>query len=260
MIFALQVIASFLIGGSYIAGTTVLAERVSPRLAGVLTGLPTTMLVSFSFLAWTNSLKEAGRAIGSTPAVIGGSIMFLVVYILLGERPIYIKYAGALLVWTSISFTFASFHITNLIISMAVCIAAFILSQYLFRNMQDHEAVKIHYTRGEMIFRFCFAGGVIATAIILGRVSGPIWGAVFSAYPATFTSTLIILNHRHGTSIIRSMARTMPIGSFGSAFFAVSFSTLSQYTNFGVVVILSYAISMVFCFGYLFFKDNLVKT
>lgn len=259
ILFILRVVASFIIGGTYIAATTVVAERVSAKLAGILVSLPTTVLVAYSFLTLTTSLEDSGNAAGSAPAVIGGSVLFLLVYVEMKDRPIILKLLAAISMWLVMATVIAVTHTTNVFITVSICIACVLLVAYRFHSLENHAAVKIHYTKGEVVTRFILAGSVIALAIILARVSGTIWGAVFSAFPATFTSTLIILDRRHGYKMIASMAKTMPYGSLGTALFSVVFHFLSRIWPFIPTLLTSYAASAVFTFAIVSGRDYFVR-
>ena len=68
--FQLQLLLSFFIGGIWIAGTTVLADRYGSKLGGWLGGLPSTALFSLFFIAWTQSPAIASEVTTVMPLIV----------------------------------------------------------------------------------------------------------------------------------------------------------------------------------------------
>lgn len=54
-LFLIQVVTSFIVGGVFIAILGFIAERSSPKVAGIVLSLPSTMAISFFFIGWTLS-------------------------------------------------------------------------------------------------------------------------------------------------------------------------------------------------------------
>ncbi|MDI9559183.1 MAG: DUF3147 family protein, partial [Pseudomonadota bacterium] len=52
-IFVLKLILSFIVGSLWITMVTILAEKYGTRIGGLMAGLPSTILISLFFIAWT---------------------------------------------------------------------------------------------------------------------------------------------------------------------------------------------------------------
>jgi len=74
----------------------------------------------------------------------------------------------------------------------------------------------------EFVFRFCFAGAVVAAATIAAKTSGPFWGAIIGGtFPASFGSQLMIFQSKHPASYLPSIVRTAPVGVISTAIYAM---------------------------------------
>ena len=69
-IFLFKLFLSFIVGGLYIALTIRISERIGSRIGGLLIGLPSTLLVSLIFIAWTQNAGAAVSAGETLPAPV----------------------------------------------------------------------------------------------------------------------------------------------------------------------------------------------
>ena len=56
-----------------------------------------------------------------------------------------------------------------------------------------------------LLWRGVFSGSIVALAVVLSEVGGPVLGAVLSAFPAVYVSTLIVTSRSMGTAFSRSL-------------------------------------------------------
>ena len=78
--FFLKVALGFLVGGVWITLTTVAAERLGSRVGGFIGGLPSTVVVALSFIAWTQGVRQAYEATTALPLAFAVNALFLIVY------------------------------------------------------------------------------------------------------------------------------------------------------------------------------------
>ena len=80
-VFLTQVIASFIVGGIFVAALSIFAERAKKKAAGVIISLPSTVLVSYFFIGWTLSPQAVADIVPVTILVSGVIHLFLIAYL-----------------------------------------------------------------------------------------------------------------------------------------------------------------------------------
>jgi hypothetical protein len=232
-IFLLKLLLSFLIGGTYIAFTIWLSEKFGSKLGGIAIGLPSTSIVSIIFIAWTTGAQSAVDALAIIPAGIAVNGLFIAAYLFL-YKPLgfYRALAAAFLVWFAIGLPLAYLHLDNLLFSVLVGALFFAISIPLLSRFPHRKLPEFHSRKREFLLRAAFSGTVVATAVLLGKFGGPLWGGLFACFPAAFSSSLILLTRKHGIDFAASVGRAMPLGNVGTVVFAVVFSILAAPTGF----------------------------
>ena len=76
-----------------------IAEHLSPKLGGLLLGLPSTTLVGVLFVGWTEGTPALMQAIPLLPAAGGACVLFVAAFIYFGKRGILPAACLGLLGW-----------------------------------------------------------------------------------------------------------------------------------------------------------------
>ena len=53
------------------------------------------------------------------------------------------------------------------------------------------------------------AGSLVLLSVVLSQIGGPVLGGIAAAFPAVFTSTLVILNRSRGTEFSRAVTKPL---------------------------------------------------
>ncbi len=69
----------------------------------------------------------------------------------------------------------------------------------------------ISYPPTQLVWRALFGGAVIALAIFMGKLRGPLLGGIFGSFPAMFLSTLVITYLAAGPDFSRSVGKSLLI-------------------------------------------------
>jgi hypothetical protein len=246
-VFLFKVFLSFLTGGAFTAITLYAAERYGPRLGGIIAGLPSTTAVGLFFIGYTQTPQAASKAASLMPAAVGGSLIFVIAYVALCRK---IGYARALLtasaIWLMVSLPLAYYRFENIYIATVFFIAVWLITlKYMQGQTIDHKIPeKISYTVGQRIARSFFSGAIIASAVVISSIFGPLWGGALAAFPAMFLGTFIILCRSYGCEYSRAFAKNTPLGLFGVVPYLWGVHYL--YLSFGLVygTLVSYALSV----------------
>lgn len=255
-LFYIQLITSFFVGGIFIALLSFLAERSSRKIAGIVLSLPSTVVVSFIFIAWANSPKVIGDITAVVIAADLAVLMFAIVYMYLSKiklKKIYsilLCLTGAIFTWFLISLPFAYIKFDNLLLAIIIyIIGAFITYYFLsIKNTRNEKIKTIKYTNAQKIGRAIFAGSIIALSVFLSKVINPFWGGIFSGFPAAFTSTFVILHWYYGERMLFKIGKTVAAGSF--VYTSFIFASHWAFPAFGIILgtLLSYSVSILIFF------------
>ena len=242
--FALKLLLSFLVGGAYIAFTIWLSEKFGSKLGGIAMGLPSTALVSFIFIAWTQDLSAAVSAAPITPLVTAACTIFVAAFVRfygLGRAK---SLALALLVWVALTIPFVLLHADSILFSLAVAAIFFAVSISYLRRFPHRKLPRNVSSTGEFLFRSAFAGTIVACAVFFGKTLGPLWGGLFAAFPAAYSSSLFLLSRKHGIDFTASVARSMPFGSIANVVFETAFFFLAYSLGLWGGLAAAYALSL----------------
>ncbi len=59
-------------------------------------------------------------------------------------------------------------------------------------KISSQDKLQVSYPPSQLIWRALFGGAVIALAVFMGKLGGPLLGGIFGSFPAMFLSTLVI--------------------------------------------------------------------
>lgn len=200
--FLLKLLLSFIIGGIWITFATIIAERFGSKLGGVLAGIPSTVIISLFFIGWTQSPIIASKATTVVPIIMGIDALFVVVYALLRNRNFYIALGGALLFWAVSSYILALVGFDSFLISLIGFVVFVVISFYILEKRHSFTSESKKYKKYNVLtflIRGILSGSIIAFAVLMAKIAGPLVGGMFSAFPAVMISTMIITHFAHGT-------------------------------------------------------------
>ncbi len=256
-LFYLQLLTSFLVGGICATLLTIFAERSTKQIAGIIIGLPTTIPLGYVFISWVLGPQAIQDVAPTTPLSVGASLIFLLVYLKIASTfkiskipLIAASLIGGLSVWFVIMIPFGFFKFTNVWLAVAVqlfiCLIGHIL---LVKNYRvKSEPRKIAYTWSQKIGRAVFTGLVIVLATLLSKVAGPVWGGIFSGFPAVFSSTLVTIHLIHDTDFLYHIFYSAALGHLQCTVFIIA--AFYAFPLLGILggFFLSYAITIVFSY------------
>ena len=222
-IFPIKLALSFLVGGAFIAFTIWLSEKYGSKLGGVIIGLPSTSLMGLLFIALSSGDAIAVAAVPIMPAVAGVNSVFVALFILLYRHGWQKALAASFLFWLLAICLLLSLHLDNLALSIAIAAILYAISAGYLRHF-PHRKVDVHNSSAkEFLARSAFAGSMVAAAVLLAKINGPLWGGVFSTFPAAFLSTLLLVSGKHGAAFMASIGRTMAFASIAAVCFSIAF-------------------------------------
>jgi uncharacterized membrane protein (GlpM family) len=253
--FTYKLILSFLIGGFWVVLATILADKLGSKIGGLISGLPSTVMFGLFFLAWTQNTSIAVQSTTIIPIVGGVNCLFLACYIYFVRKNILKAIVSSLFLWSLISYFLVRVHFSNYPISLVgygmLLAISFFLVEKVFK-IASVKGKKVVYTPLLIASRALIGGSVVALAVYLGKVGGPILGGMFSMFPAMFISTMLVTYHSQGALF---SAGTMK-SSMVSGISIVIYSIIARYTYlpFGLGLGTFVSIFISFLSGFLIYK------
>ena len=110
--------------------------------------------------------------------------------------------------------------------------------------MKSEGVKNIQYNGPQLLFRGILSGGIIAFAVIMAKVGGPLLGGTFAAFPAVLLSVIIITYLAHGRAFSCETVKALMVGG---AINVPTYATVVRYTypHFGLLY--GSLISFAFC-------------
>ena len=248
-LFWLHPALAFVVGGLWVTVTTVAAERFGSKAGGFIGGLPSTAVVSFFFIGLSQTPAVAAQATTVFPLAYGFTGLFLVLYAALASQGLATALLGSLFLWFLLSALAVTLGVRDFAFSLAAYLVILFVSYYVLEKrlvLVSTARTQIAYSARQILWRAVFSGVMIAFVIFISKVAGPIFGGIFSAFPAVFISTLIITYQSSGMEFSRAI--TKPLMVTGMITIVVySLGVRYFYPGLGLVpgTLAAYAMAMV---------------
>lgn len=244
--FVTKVVSSFLIAGTWIALSTVLAEKLGSKVGGLISNLPSNILVSLIFIALVNDVSYVTNAIVSIPLGISICTLFLVVFIVLLRFNLIIAILASLSFWFVLAFLSSTLHLnhfsTNIVIGISIIfVSIFFLEKVLKVPSINHTKKK--YSFIQFISRILFSGSIVASIVVISKYSNPYFTGIFSTFPAMLLSTMVILSVNQGVKFAQATGKILALSLSNTIVYIIA--VYFTYPAFGILLgtIISYTLS-----------------
>ena len=239
-------------GGLFTATIIWISEKYGSKVGGILTGVPTTVLVGLTFISLTTGSAAAHKAALIIPAMVGVSLVLVYSFTRFLNRGSEIAMMIAIIIWLMFALVFVNLNLTQLLVNVLIGTILMGLAKFAMKDYPHNLKAGSKVLRRTYAIRIIGAGTVIARAVVIARVIGPVWGGVFAAFPATFVTTLYILSKAQGPVFTKAVARQLPLANGSTLTFAVIFYLLIIPTG----LLLSVLVGMI---GSLLYSTLLIK-
>lgn len=212
--FTLKLLLSGVLGGAWVTGVTMISERFGSKIGGLAGGLPSTVLFTYFFIAWTQGAEQGYAATTPFPIAYSFNVIGILVYCWLVHRSFALAFSGFMLSWFLTQGFLVLTNFDSYPISLAVWAFLFVASYFIFEkgiNLKSQAKVAIQYTRKDIINRALISGFIIMLAVVMSKIGGPLLGGIFAAMPGVFISTMILTYRSAGAEFSRVTLATMLI-------------------------------------------------
>ena len=212
--FWLKLLLGFIVGSLWVTLTTVSAERFGSKVGGLIGGLPSTVVIALLFIGLTQSAQVAADATTVMPLAQGLNGLVVITFMLFIPRGLWAGLLSAVPLWflqsTILYFLDIQFFWIPLLGWLILLVFCYLVVEKWMR-IPSTGKVALSYPPSQLIWRAIFGGLVIAFAVLMGKVGGPLLGGIFGSFPAMFLSTLVITYNAAGSAFSRSVGKSLLI-------------------------------------------------
>jgi hypothetical protein len=211
-LFFLQLLLTFAAGSAWIYMTVYFSSNFGSRTGGFIGGLPSTALLSFFFIGYTQSPELASEATTVFPLAMGVTGLFLVFFTWAARWGFFRGLITGLLAWFILSFVIAMIHPENFYLNILFYIFIMALSLFILEKklkVRALEGRKTDHASNHMLLRSLFGGLIITLTVLIAKIGGPFLGGIFAGFPAMFIATLTVTNRVHGADFARALTKPL---------------------------------------------------
>lgn len=248
---------------AFVIGLSLLAENVSPKVAGILSGYPTGSAITLFFFGLEVSPDFASKSAIYNMVGLTAALSFVYIYYIASK---YFKNFNILFSSLfALAGYFAIVWILHLIelnkyIAMLIPITFSFLYIYLFKDIKN---INIQ-TKTKLNFKILFIRAFFAALIILVITSvpkfvGPTWAGLFSAFPTTLFPLMLIIHFTYSKEHVHTVIKNVPIGMFSLIIYSLTISIV--YPLFGIYLgtLLSFGTATMYLLAYKKIKSAIEK-
>jgi uncharacterized membrane protein (GlpM family) len=226
---------SFFIAGTWISLASLFGERLGSRVGGLITNLPSNILISFIFIALTKGVPFTAEAARAIPLGMAINTLFIFVFIMTIGNGLGKAVGYSLAAWLAAALPAAAFPVRGIAaafgIYAAVCLAGFVTVEFAVKIRSVPKRLA-PFSPGNIAFRALFAGTVVASAVLIAQISPPYITGLVVSFPAVMLSTLVILSRTQGADFTRGTGKILLLSS--SNIIVYAFAVAFFYPALGI--------------------------
>ena len=243
-----------------VIGLSLLAEYMSPKIAGIVSGYPTVSAIILFFFGLEVSPQFAADS--AEYNVIGlTAVLFFVYFYYQGSRfftrfNILLSTISALIGYLIVIW-FLHYIDLNIYIAVLLPISFSLIFIYLFKNIKDikiDKKVRVNYKI--LLLRAGFAVLIILIITNIPELVGPKWAGLFSAFPSTIFPLIIIVHFTYSKEHVYTIIKNVPIGIFSVIIYSLLVSIVYPIIGIYWGTLLSLSIATAYLLVYKRIKEG----
>ncbi|MEN8222644.1 MAG: DUF3147 family protein [Acidobacteriota bacterium] len=232
-----RLVLTFFTGLVWIFISISIGKKSGSNLSGFIAGLPSTALLVFFFIGLNQSPEIAAEATTVFPLSYSMTGVFLIVYAKTIKWGLSTAVFSGLFCWFTGGFIISVIKPGNYLLNISIYILLLPVLYTLVKRFTGTKPVsgKNLPSSPRLIFiRSVIGGLIITTAVLLSKICGPIFGGIFSAFPAMFISTLVIAYKTYGRDFSKRMTRPLLLTGM-TTIVVYSIGVRYFYQGFGLI-------------------------
>lgn len=223
---------------SVVLAMAAIAERVSPRMTGILSGMPLSAVIVYFFVGLDMGIEFAVASVPHGIAAFVATLSYLLAYYVASRRLTRFAALGSTLfgvvVFFIVAFVLAAIPF-SLLGATGLTVIALVGTVWLFRRIEFVSVERpVRYTARLLLARGGIAAVLIVIVITAAEALEPKWTGILAGFPTTLLPTLLILHVTYGAEQSHAMMRSFPIGMGSILIFILSVTmTFPQWGVYG---------------------------
>ncbi|MHB0776898.1 hypothetical protein [Halomonas sp. WWR20] len=209
-------LAKLAVSVGVVLGLSLIAERVSTRVAGLLSGYPLGTAIALFFIGLEISPEFAAKGAIHTLAGFTSTLMLGAGYWLCGRAPgfrgVLLGTAGGLAGWLATNALLATFDFSRLGGTLTTLVAIGFFTWLYRRIPESRVKAQADFSWGALSLRAGLAAGIVFAITALAHVLPPAWAGLLAAFPVTMYPFLVILHLSHGPRPVATVIKHYPAG------------------------------------------------
>ncbi len=246
-------LAKIALSAAIVIGVTLAAERLGPRLGGLIAATPQLSVLALVFFTLEQGHVFAAETAFWTIPGVCATIPIYFVYLAVAERVsggrLVSIAAGALASLAAFVLGITLIGLLPLTRATAVPFAALVCfaAAWLVRRWPDTAPlVRVKPSPGLLLVRAGVSAGMVIGITAAAHVLGPKWSGLVAGFPVNSLPVMAILHFHYGARTIEPMVKLWPPGAFGICLFNLAaWLTLARLGLAGSLLV-SYAVDLVY--------------
>jgi len=245
-----------------VLGLSFLAENVSPRVAGILSGFPTTSAISLFFYGLEISPEFAAKSAVYNIVGLTATLSFMYFYYRASKYfkkfNILLSSATAMTGYFIVAWLLHYLRL-NKFIAIFVPIVFSFLFIFLFKeikNIKIEKKIKLSFK--VIMIRSLSAASIILLITSIPKLIGPTWAGLFSGFPATLFPLILIVHHTYNKKYAHTIIKNVPIGTFSVIIYSLVVSIVYPLYGIYLGTAIAYAMATIYLFAYHEIKHKLL--
>jgi hypothetical protein len=245
--------AKIVLSAGIVIGITVAAERLGPRIGGLLAATP-----QFSVIALVFFTIEQGHAFAAETAFwtipgVCATVPFFLAYLAasgrhprsrLGSIAVGILAGSVVFVaFTAVLGLVSLTRIAVIVVATLVCLAA----GFAVRSLPDTAPLaRVRTSPGLLAVRAAVSAAMVIAITAAANVLGPKWSGLVSGYPVNSLPIIAILHFHYGRETIRPIVKLWPAGAFGICLFNLTAWLANERLGLATTILLGFAVDIAY--------------
>lgn len=111
--FIIKVVLSVIVGGIWVASSTVIVDKFGTKIGGLVAGLPSTVVVALFFIGLSQGAKNAVESTTVVLFAFAANGPFMLIYAALSKKGLWQSMGTAISVWFGVSYLIILFNFDN---------------------------------------------------------------------------------------------------------------------------------------------------
>jgi uncharacterized membrane protein (GlpM family) len=243
-------LAKIIVSVCLVLGLSWVAEKVNPRIAGILSGMPLGAVLVLFFVGMDLGPEFATKSALYAIPSITSTVAFSIGYYFTSRMKIrfsqlfcaivgVIFYLVIALILNTINF--------NLYLGVTLSLITLIVVGYTFRSRNSNKIQKkIKMTFPRLLFRSGMAASFVVIITTFADYVGAQWSGLLIGFPMTFLPFLLIIHITYSGDQIRTIIRNFPLGLVGLLCFLIVVNQTIPLIGVNLAILAALGASMIY--------------